>query len=39
MGTYNKQFCNKLHSLRRERDLSQQNMADLLGISLNGYAK
>lgn len=32
-------FCKKLRLLRVEKGWSQENMADTLGLSYNGYAK
>lgn len=39
MGTLKETFRNRLRTIRAERGLTQEGMADMLGISPTGYAK
>lgn len=32
-------FCNKLRLLRKERNLTQKQLSDLLGLSINSYSQ
>ena len=32
-------FCNKLRILRKERNLTQKELSDLLGLSINSYSQ
>lgn len=39
MGVLKEKFCARLRVLRAERGLSQENLASMLDMSINGYAK
>jgi transcriptional regulator with XRE-family HTH domain len=35
----NEKFCSRLRIMRLEKELSQENIAEMLGMSAHGYAK
>lgn len=39
MATLKEKFSTRLRMVRAEKGLSQENLADMLGMSLNGYAR